>query len=103
MPAPDTQGCRPPAWQMAGIGLLAIGVTAALYLAGRLVQHSYAFSLFGTDPIASKSLLASIALGLAGVQVLLAGWMYRKPPLAANLPRPVPVVHRVTGLSVRLE
>jgi hypothetical protein len=98
--APDTQGRRPPAWQLAGIVLLALGVSAALFLAGRLVQPSYAFSLFGTDPIASKSLLASIALGLAGVQVLLAAWMYRKLPLAAALPRPVPLVHRATGFAV---
>jgi uncharacterized protein DUF6529 len=72
-------------------------VAAALYAAGRLIQPSYAFSMLGADPIGVKSLLATIALALAGVQVLLALWMYRRLPLAASPPRPVPVVHRVTG------
>jgi hypothetical protein len=97
MAAPDTGGRGPSAWRLTGIGLLAIGVAVALYAAGRLVQPSYAFSLFGADPVPAKSLLATIALGLAGVQVLLALWLYRKLPLAASPPRPVPVVHRVTG------
>jgi hypothetical protein len=100
MTAPDTQGRRPPAWRLTGIGLLAIGVTAALYVAGRLIQPNYAFSLFGADPIPAKSLLATIALALAGVQVLLALWLYRKLPLAASPPRPVPLVHRVTGFAL---
>ena len=100
MRAPDAQGRRPPAWRLAGIGLLAIGVAAALYEAGRLTQPDYAFSMFGADPIPVKSLLATIALVLAGVQVLLALWMYRKLPLAPGPPRPVPMVHRVTGFAV---
>jgi hypothetical protein len=84
-------------WRLAGIGVLGIGLTAALYVAGRLHQPDYTFSMFGTDPIPPKSLLATIALGLAVVQVLLALWMYRKLPLAARPPRRVPVAHRVTG------
>jgi Family of unknown function (DUF6529) len=100
MAAPDTQGRRPPAWRLTVIGLLAIGVTAALYVAGRLIQPSYASSLFGADPIPAKSLLATIALGLAGVQVLLALWIYRKLPPAASPPRPVPLVHRVSGFAL---
>jgi Family of unknown function (DUF6529) len=62
-------------WRLIGIGLLAIGVPAALYAAGRLLQPDYAFSLFGADPVPAKSLLASIVLALAGVQVLLALWI----------------------------
>jgi hypothetical protein len=100
MAAPDTGGRGPSAWRLTGIGLLAIGVAVALYVAGRLVQPSYAFSLFGADPIPAKSLLATIALALAGVQVLLALWIYRKLPLAASPPRPVPLVHRVTGFAL---
>jgi hypothetical protein len=100
MRAPDAQGRMPPAWRLAGIGLLAIGVAAALYEAGRLTQPDYAFSMFGADPIPVKSLLATIALVLAGVQVLLALWIYRKLPLAPGPPRPVPMVHRVTGFAV---
>jgi hypothetical protein len=97
MTAPDAQGRAGAAWRLAGIGLLAIGVTAALYVAGRLHQPDYTFSMFGADPFPLKSLLATIALGLAGVQVLLGLWMYRRLPLAGGPPRPVPAAHRVTG------
>jgi hypothetical protein len=100
MTAPGAGGCRPAAWRLAGIALLAIGVTAALYVAGRLLQPDYAFSMFGADPVPAKSLLATIVLALAGVQVLLALWIYRKLPLAPGPPRPVPVVHRVTGFAL---
>jgi Family of unknown function (DUF6529) len=100
MTSPVTRGHRPAAPRLTGIGLLAIDLAAALYAAGRLIQPSYAFSMFGADPIPVKSLLASIALALAGIQVLLALWMYRKLPLAASPLRPVPVVHRVTGFAV---
>jgi len=100
MTAPDAQRGRPSRWRLAGIGLLALGVAAALYVAGRLHQPDYTFSMFGGDPIPPKSLLATIALALAGVQVLLALWIYRKLPLAGSPPRPVPVAHRVTGFAV---
>jgi hypothetical protein len=58
------------------------------------------FSLFGADPFPPKSLLATIALALAGIQVLPALWIYQKLPLAGRPPRPVPVIHRVTGFAV---
>jgi hypothetical protein len=86
--------------RLAVIGLLALGVAAAIYAAGRLHQPDYSFSLFGTDPVPAKSLLATIMLGLAVLQVLLALWMYRKLPLAARPPRAVPVTHRVTGFAL---
>src|SRR6516165_11326089 len=97
MTAPDAPGPRPAGWRLAGIGLLALGVAAALYVAGRLHQPDYTFSMFGADPFPLKSLLATIALVLAGIQVLLALWIYRKLPLAPRPPRRVPVAHRVTG------
>ena len=50
----------------------------------RCHQPDYSFSMFGTDPVPPKSLLATIVLGLAGLQVLLALWMYRKLPPAAG-------------------
>jgi len=93
-------GRRPAAWRLTGIGLLGLGLAVALYAAGRLHQPDYAFSMFGADPIPVKSLLATIALALAAVQVLLALWMYRKLPLAGDPPRPVPVTHRVTGFAL---
>jgi hypothetical protein len=100
MTAPDAQGRAGTVWRLAGIGLLAIGVAAALYAAGRLHQPDYTFSMFGADPFPLKSLLATIALGLAGAQVLLALWMYRRLSLAGGPPRPVPAAHRVTGFAL---
>ena len=38
-------------------------------------------------------------MALAGVQVLLALWIYRKLPLAGAPPRPVPLAHRVIGAA----
>jgi hypothetical protein len=99
MTAPQAQSTRT-TWRLAVIGLLAIGVTAAVYIAGRLLRPDYRFSMFGTDPVPAKSLLASIVLGLALVQLLLALWMYRKLPLAPRPPRAVPVTHRVTGFAL---
>ena len=97
MTSPDGQRAGGARWRLAGIGALAIGVTAAIYLAGRLIQPDYAFSLLGADPVPGKSALATVALGLAGLQVLLALWLYRKLPLAAAPPRPVRPAHRITG------
>ena len=86
-------------WRLAAIGVLAIGVAGALYAAGRPHQPDYAVSLFGADPVPAKSLLATIALGLAGLQVVLALWIYRKLPLAGAPPRPVAAAHRVIGFA----
>jgi hypothetical protein len=100
MTAPRAPGARAAQWRLAGIGLLGIGVAAAVYTAGRLHQPDYSFSMFGTDPVPTKSLLATVVLGLAVLQVLLALWMYRKLPLAGGPPRPVPVTHRVSGFAL---
>ena len=87
--------------RLAGIGLLAAGVAVAIYVAGRLHQPDYTFSLFGqAQPFALKSLLASVLLGGAALQVLLALWIYRKLPLAGRPPRPVPVAHRILGFGL---
>jgi hypothetical protein len=50
--------------------------------------------------ITLKSLLASVVLGLAAVQVLLALWLYSKLPLAGSPPRPVRPAHRVLGFAL---
>ena len=89
--------------RLAGIGLLAVGVAAALYVAGRLLTPSYTFGLFGQvgpAAVTLKSTLASVALGLAVLQVALALWIYRKLPLAGSPPRPVRLVHRVAGFGL---
>jgi len=64
-----------PRIRVAGIGLLAAGVAAALYVAGRVHTVDPAASLFGRQYLAAvalKALLASVLLGLAALQVLLA-------------------------------
>jgi Family of unknown function (DUF6529) len=89
--------------RLAGVGVLAAGVAVALYVAGRLHTPNYAFGLFGQvglDAIALKSMLASVAPGLAVLQVLLAVWIYRRLPLAGSPPRPVRLAHRVIGFGL---
>ena len=103
MSAPGKAGGRPVAVRLAGVGLLAAGVSVALYVAGRLHTPNFTFSLFGRvglDAIALKALLATIALCLAVLQVLLALWIYRKLPLAGSPPRPVRLAHRVIGFGL---
>ena len=101
MTAPEVSRRRPAAVRLAGIGLSAVAVTGALYAAGRLLSPNYGTSLFGQTGLAAislKSLLASVVLGLAAMQVVLALWLYRKLPLAGSPPRPVRLSHRITGL-----
>jgi uncharacterized protein DUF6529 len=100
MTAPGMRRPKTARWRLAAIGLLAVGVATTIYVVGRLHQPDYTFSLFGPDPFPAKSLLATIALALGGVQVLLALWMYRKLPLAGAPPRPVPLAHRATGAVI---
>src|SRR4029077_3637047 len=103
MTAPSTPGGRPAAMRLAAIGLLAVAVTVALYVAGRVHTVNPAFSLFGRQYIAAvalKAVLATVVLGLAVLQVLLALWIYRKLPLAGSPPRPVPLAHRIVGFGL---
>jgi Family of unknown function (DUF6529) len=103
MTAPSRTSRRSVAFRLAGIGLLGAAVTGALYAAGRLHTPNYTFGLFGQTGLAAirlKSLLASVVLGLAGLQVLLALWLYHKLPLAGRPPRPVRLSHRVTGFAL---
>jgi hypothetical protein len=98
MTTPGATGGRPSALRLGGIGLLGVGVAVAIYVAGRLNKPDYTFSLFGqANPFGLKSLLATVALGLAVVQVVLALWIYRRLPVAGSPPRPVPTVHRIAG------
>jgi len=81
--------------------LLAAAVTAVLVTVGRLHQPDYSASLFGQvalGALALKAWLATVTLGLAGVQVLLALWLYRKLPFAPDPARWVGVAHRLTGV-----
>jgi hypothetical protein len=96
-------GQKPPIAWIALIGLLSAGVVAAVYVAGRVLTPDPAFSLFGRQYVGAvslKAVLATIALGVAVVQVLLALWIYRKLPLAGRPPRAVRPAHRVLGFAL---
>jgi hypothetical protein len=101
MTAPDVTRRR--AARLAGIALLAAGVTGVLFAAGRLHTPDSTFTLFGQvglGAVALKALLASLVLAGAAVQVVLALWIYRRLPLAGSPPRPVRPAHRILGVAV---
>lgn len=94
------QAGRPAAVRVAIIGLVGAIVAVVLYIIGKVHTPDYTASLFGNvglDAIILKSALATAALGLAVVQVLLALWIYRKLPLAGRAPKPVGLTHRIVG------
>lgn len=88
--------------RLAGIGLIAIAITVALYFYGRARTPNYYFSLFGQPATALKvkSELATVLLGLAVVQVILALWIYRKLPLAGRPTKAVRRTHRIVGFAL---
>jgi Family of unknown function (DUF6529) len=103
MAAPETPDRRPSALRLAGIGILAAAVVAALVVIGRVHTVNPAFSLFGSQfeaAVTLKALLATFVLGLAGLQVLLALWIYRRLPLAGSAHRPVRLAHRLVGFAL---
>jgi hypothetical protein len=103
MTTPGARDGPSTATRLAIIGLLTAAVTGAAYAVGRLHTPNYTVSLFGQAGLAAitlKSLLATVVLGLAVVQVVLALWLYRKLPLAGSPPRPVRLSHRLTGFGL---
>lgn len=95
---------RSAAQRLAAIGLVAVVVTVVLVVVGRVHTPNYSFSLFGSpyDALRRKSVLATVVLGAAIVQVLLALWIYRKLPRVGAAPRPVRLTHRVIGAAAFL-
>jgi uncharacterized protein DUF6529 len=86
------------------IGVIGLAVTATLYFVGRAIVKTSAYSTVGLFGVTSptgvwslKSLLSTVALGLAMVQVVLALWMYRKLPGAGAAPKRVGLTHRIIG------
>jgi hypothetical protein len=81
----------------AGLGA-AVALTLGIY--GRVHDPSQqlVFTLVFSSTIAMKVWLASVALGLAVVQIVLALWMYGKLPWSA--PEWVGPAHRITGRLV---
>jgi Family of unknown function (DUF6529) len=85
-------------------GLAAV-VAAAIFAVGRAHTPDYTMGLFGRSGVAAIRLKAELATGilvLAGAQVGLALWMYRRLPGAGAAPRPVPVLHRLGGATLFL-
>ena len=89
------------------IGLIGLITTVILYFTGRALASSpnYSLGFFGQTSydrvIGLKSLLATVALALAAIQVGLALWMYGKLPLA-RAPRRVAITHRIIGVAAFL-
>jgi Family of unknown function (DUF6529) len=84
--------------------VVAAAVVALLYVFGTQHTPNYSTSLFGrtaADTLPLKSWLGTALLGLAGMQLLLALWMYgRIPGLGAA--RRVAGGHRLVGLAALL-
>jgi Family of unknown function (DUF6529) len=86
--------------RVALIGLFGAVVAVLLYIIGRVHTPNYTAGMFGQtglNAIMLKSALASAALALAVVQVLLALWIYRKLPLVGRPPRAIRMTHRIIG------
>src|SRR6266699_6734580 len=96
---------KPSGVRVAIIGLAGAIVAVVLYIVGKAHTPDYTTGLFGQsglNAIMLKSLLATIALGLAVVQVLLALWIYRKLPFAGRPPKRIGLTHRIVGGAVFL-
>ncbi len=103
MTRPTATGRRSAAARLAGACLLAGGVAVALYVVGRVHTPDYNFSLLGQvglGAVTLKSTLATIAVGMAALNVLLALWMYRKLPVVTSPPRQVRLAHRTVGFAL---
>jgi hypothetical protein len=92
---------RPLACAMPVVALAAIAT--AIYALGRSITPDYSgTALFGktaADTLPLKSTLASVVLGLAGLQLVSAIWIYGRLPAAGSSPRWLPPLHRLTGVS----
>ena len=94
-----------PAGRLAAAGGLALLVAMALFGFGRAHTPSYTMGLLGQHGVAVNRLKAELATGMLGlglVQLTLALWMYRRLPGAGAAPPPVPVLHRIGGVTLFL-
>jgi Family of unknown function (DUF6529) len=87
------------------LAALAAAFAAGLYAFGTSHTPDYSISLFGRtgpDTLSLKSWLATGVLALAGVQIALALWMYRKLPRIRPPTSRVGNVHRTIGVAAFL-
>jgi hypothetical protein len=95
---------RGPRTGVAVAAVLVVGaaVGVAVYLVGRNVTPDYKAGLFGqhlTAAVRLKAQLATVVLGLALLQLVLALWMYGRLPGTGPAPRPVALTHRAVGFG----
>lgn len=91
-------------WFVALVGLAA-ATTAGLYVFGTRHVPNYSIGLFGRtglDTLSLKSWLATGVLGLAGLQLGLALWMYRKLPRLRPPSARIGNIHRLVGVAAIL-
>lgn len=91
---------RSTAIRLVWVVLAAAVVIVALYVFGTHHTPSYTFSLFGKQGVQAlrlKSQIATVVLGLALVQLLLALWLYAKLPGLGSPSRSVGRTHRIVG------
>ncbi len=85
--------------------VLAGGAAVGLYIFGTNHVPDYSTSLFGrtgTDTMPLKSWLATGLLGLAGLQLALALWMFGRLPRIATAGARIGNVHRAIGVMALL-
>lgn len=82
------------------VAAVSLAVATAVFLVAHAITPDYTAGLFGrhlTDAVRLKAQLATVILGLATVQLLLALWMFRRLPGAPDPSAAVPRTHRVIG------
>jgi hypothetical protein len=80
--------------------LLLVLVSSSLFAFDQVHAPDYTFGLLGQEYAAAtrlKARLATVALMLAGVQLVLALWIYNRLPGAGTAPRWAHVTHRLNG------
>lgn len=96
---------HPARLRLTGAAGLVLAVAAALYAFGRIHTPDYASTLFGrrgSDANLLKAQLATVLLGMALFQLILAVWIYGRLPGARAAPRPVHLAHRIGGVVLFL-
>jgi hypothetical protein len=78
----------------------AAGTAAALYVAAGCTGRTMRSPCWAGKPFALKSLLATVALGMAAVQVVLACGSTGSCRLRGSLPLPVRLTHRIAGFGL---
>lgn len=96
-PAPSNLHLR-----LAAAALVVAAIPVGLYILGRTITPDYTNDFLGRsyeDGTELKAWFATVIVGLAAVQVVLALWMYRKLPGLGRPTKEVRRSHRIIGAS----